>query len=61
MLLVILMVEKFLKHFTKKNCKKQTKNIRTKKRKGEKLYFKWKSYNNLFNSWIDKKDIVIQI
>ena len=27
------------------------------KRKGDKLYFKWKGYNNTFNSWIDKKDI----
>ena len=25
---------------------------------GDKLYFKWKGYNNSFNSWIDKKDIV---
>ena len=24
------------------------------KRKGDKLYVKWKGYNNLFNSWIDK-------
>ena len=28
------------------------------KRKGDKLYVKWKGYNNLFNSWIDKKDLV---
>ena len=28
------------------------------KRKGDKLYVKWKGYNNSFNSWIDKKDIV---
>ena len=28
------------------------------KRKGDKLYVKWKSYDNLFNSWIDKKDLV---
>ena len=28
------------------------------KRKDDKLYVKWKGYNNLFNSWIDKKDIV---
>ena len=28
------------------------------KRKGNKLYVKWKGYNNSFNSWIDKKDIV---
>ena len=27
------------------------------KRKGDKLYVQWKGYNNLFNSWIDKKDI----
>ena len=27
-------------------------------RKGDKLYVKWKGYNNLFNSWIDKKDLV---
>ena len=25
------------------------------KRKGNKLYVKWKGYNNSFNSWIDKK------
>ena len=24
------------------------------KRKFKKLYVKWKGYNNLFNSWIDK-------
>ena len=28
------------------------------KRKGSKLYVKWKGYDNLFNSQIDKKDIV---
>ena len=27
--------------------------------KGDKLYVKWKDNNNSFNSWIDKKDIVI--
>ena len=27
------------------------------KKKGDKLYVKWKGYNNLFNSWINKKDI----
>ena len=25
------------------------------KKKGDKLYVKWKDYNNSFNSWIDKK------
>ena len=28
------------------------------KRKGDKLHVKWKGYNNSFNSWINKKDIV---
>ena len=28
------------------------------KRKGNKLYVKWKGYDNRFNSWIDKKDLV---
>ena len=28
------------------------------KRKGDKLYVKWKGHNNSFNSWIEKKDIV---
>ena len=26
--------------------------------KGNKLYVKWKGYDNSFNSWIDKKDLV---
>ena len=28
------------------------------KKKGDKLYVKWKGYNSLFNSWINKKDLV---
>ena len=28
------------------------------KRKSEKLYVKWKGYDNLFNSWVDIKDLV---
>ena len=27
-------------------------------KKGDKLYVKWKGYDNSFNSWIDKKDLV---
>ena len=45
----------------KKNCKKLISEFRIKeviKRKGDKLYVKWKRYDNLFNSWIDKKDLV---
>ena len=28
------------------------------KKKGDKLYVKWKGYDNSFSSWIDKKDLV---
>ena len=28
------------------------------KRKGDKLYVKWKGYNNSFSSWIDEKDLL---
>ena len=48
--------------FMKKNCKRlMKKNLELKKilkTKGNKLYVKWKGYNNYFNSWIDKKDLI---
>ena len=28
------------------------------KRKGDKLYGKWKGYDNSLNSWTDRKEIV---
>ena len=28
------------------------------KRKGDKLYVKWKGFDDSFNSWIDKKDLI---
>ena len=46
----------------KKNCKrlinKKFRIEKVLKRKGDKLYAKWKGYDNSFNSWINKKDIV---
>ena len=30
-------------------------------RKGDKLYVKWKGYDNRFNSWINKKDLIIKM
>ena len=63
MSLVILRMKKLLAHFMKKNFKIQMKQeFRVEKainRKGDKLYFKWKGYNNSFNIWIDKKEIAI--
>ena len=51
-----------LECFTKKNSKRQMKKVfrdeKVIKRKGDKLYVKWKDYDNYFNSWIDKKDRV---
>ena len=32
---------------------------KVKKRKVDKVYVKWKHYDNSFNSWIDEKDMVI--
>ena len=51
-----------LEFFSKKNYKKKTNLKYVKvgkviKRKGNKLYVKWKGYDSSFNSWIDKKDI----
>ena len=44
----------------KKTCKRLIKKSLEKvlKRKGDKSYVKWKGYDNSFNSWINKKDIV---
>ena len=42
----------------KKNCKKLIKKNLGYKKRGDKLYVKWKGYDNSFNSWIDKKDSV---
>ena len=28
------------------------------KEKGDKLYVIWEGYDNTFNSWIDKKDVI---
>ena len=46
--------EKELKRLIKKNLGLK----RLIKRKGDKLYVRWKSYNSLFNSRFDKKDLV---
>ena len=64
MLLVILMVNVLrvrlwiLNSLQKKKLKKKKKKKRFAKKKGNKLYVKWKGYNNYINSWIDKKDII---
>ena len=47
--------------YEKELQKTNQKEFRTEKvlrKKGDKLYITWKSYDNSFNSWIDKKDLV---
>ena len=56
------MVNQLLELFMRKNCKKQNQKKfrigKVIKRKSDKLFVKCKGYDNLFNSWIDKKDTV---
>ena len=53
------LLERFKKKQIKSNSTNQTKfrNEKLIKQKGNKLYIQWKGYDNLFNSWIGKKDI----
>ena len=45
----------------KSNCrrliKKKLRTEKVNKRKGNKLYVKWKGYDNSWNSWFDKNNI----
>ena len=56
------MVKKLLEVFIKKELQNTTqKEFRIEKvlkRKGDKLSAKWKGYDNSFNSWINKKDLI---
>ena len=47
----------FRGHMQKTN-QKEFRIEKVLKRKGDKLYVKWKGYDNSFNSWIDKKDLI---
>ena len=58
---MILMVTRMNKSYENELQKANQKEFRIEKvikRKDDKLYVKWKGYNNFFNCWIDKKDIV---
>ena len=46
------------KEFQKRN-KTKLRVEKVIKRKGDKLYVKWKGYYTLFYTWIDKKGIII--
>ena len=40
-----------------KTSRKKSRIEKVLKRKVDKLYVKWKEYNNCFNSWVGKKDL----
>ena len=51
-------IRKFNEKELKKTNQQEFRIEKVIKRKGDKLYVKWKGYDNSFNSWIDKKDLV---
>ena len=52
------LVGSFYEKELKKTNQKEFRIEKEIKRKGNKLYVKWKGYDNFINSWIYKKDIV---
>ena len=52
------LLERFYEKELQKTNQKEFRIEKVIKRKDNKLYVKWKQYNNSFNSWIDNKDIV---
>ena len=66
MLLVILKAKKLLERFTKKNSKKKNKKKNRKslelkkviKRKGNRVYVKWKGYDSSLSGCVNKKGII---
>ena len=52
---VVMFYEKVLQ----KTNQKEFRTEKVIKREGGELYVKWKGYDNSFNSWIDKKDMIM--
>ena len=50
-------VGSFYEKELQKTNQKQFRIEKVIKRKGNRLYVKWKVYNNSFDNWIDKKDL----
>ena len=48
----------FYKNELQKANQEEFRTKKVIKRKGDKLYVKWKEYNNFFNRWIDTKDTI---
>ena len=57
----MLLMSSMMKILWKRTSKTKPKRIQDRKgdlRKVNKIYVKWKGYNNSFNSWIDKNDVM---
>ena len=51
----LLMIGTFYKKEPQKTNQEEFRIEKVIKKKDDKLYVKWKSFDNSFNSWIDKK------
>ena len=49
--------EVFMKKKLQKTNQEKFRKVKVLKRKGDKLYVKWKGYDSRFNSWINKKNL----
>ena len=57
------MVKKLWKVLRKRIAKNKSRKIwnsKSTQKKIDKLYVKWKGFDNRFNSWIDKNDLMSQ-
>ena len=55
---MVKIVASFYKKELQKTNQKEFRIEKVIKRKGDKLYVKWNGYDNSFNSWIDKKNLI---
>ena len=51
-------IESFYEKELQKTSQEKFRTEKVLKRKGDKWSLKWKGYDNCFNSWIDKKNII---
>ena len=55
---VVLHPGSFYEKELQKTSQEKSRIEKVLKRKGDKLHVKWKGYDNRFNSWIDRKDLI---
>ena len=51
-------IRTFYENLLQKTNQQEFRIEKVSKKKGDKLYVKWKRYDDSFNSWIGKKDLV---